>query len=72
MPIVTSSFVTDAAIQAGGGQWTREIHTDDAGRTYELQYLWDGATDRNQLLAQHATYLNDALAEAEAEALLGA
>lgn len=71
MPIVTSTYITDAHSQVGGGRWTIERHTDSTGRVHTVgPYLWDGAADRGTLLAAHAAQLDVQLAQDEAEQMM--
>jgi hypothetical protein len=71
MSIVSSSYVTDAHAQPGGGRWTVETHIDGDGVKYTVgPYLWDGVADRDALMSARASALSDSLAEAEANALL--
>jgi hypothetical protein len=71
MPIVSSSYVSDAHSQTGGGRWTVETHVDGDGVKYTVgPYLWDGVADRDALMATRAAALSESLAEAEAKALL--
>lgn len=72
MPIVSSSYVSDAHTQSGGGRWTVETHVDGDGVKYTVgPYPWDGIADRDSLMATHAAQLSESLAESEAVALLG-
>jgi hypothetical protein len=71
MPIVSSSYVSDAHAQPGGGRWTTETHVDGDGQKYTVgPYLWDGVANRDTLMASRAAALSESLAEAEAEDLL--
>lgn len=72
MTIVSSSYISDAHTQPGGGRWTTEIHIDGDGVKYTVgPYLWDGIADRDELMAVRADALSESLAEAEAAKLLG-
>lgn len=72
MPIITSTFYSDAHTQPGGGRWTTEIHIDGDGVRYTVgPYLWDGIADRDALMAVRAEALSESLAAAESAALLG-
>lgn len=72
MPIVSSSYSTDAHSQAGGGRWTIERHTDSTGRVHTVgPYLWDGVSNRDTLLSARAAQINEQLAADEAEQLMG-
>lgn len=71
MPIVSSTYTQDAHAQKGGGRYTYERHTDDAGRVYEIgPYVAADGLDVPALVATRAQQINDQLAEAEAQALL--
>jgi hypothetical protein len=71
MPIISSSYVSDAHTQLGGGRWTTETHVDGDGVKYTVgPYLWDGMANRETLMAARATEISASLAEAEANALL--
>lgn len=71
MAIVSSSYVSDAHAQSGGGFLTTESFTDGNGNLYTNTYLWDGVTDRATLLAGRSASLASRLADEEAAGLLG-
>lgn len=72
MPIVSSTYTTDAHAQTGGGRWTIERHTDNTGLVHTVgPYLWDEVSNRDTLLAARAAQIDAQLAEAEAEQLMG-
>ena len=71
MTIVSSSYVSDAHAQSGGGFLTVESFTTSTGETYTNMYLWDGVTDRATLLAGRSASLASRLADEEAAGLLG-
>ena len=72
MPIVSSTYTTDAHQQVGGGRWTIERHTDNTGRVHTVgPWLWNGADDRDAILSARAAQINEDLAAAEADALIG-
>lgn len=71
MAIVSSSYVSDAHAQSGGGFLTTESFTDGNGNLYTNTYLWDGVTSRDDLLAARAAALSVRLADEEANAMIG-
>ena len=71
MAIVSSSYVSDAHAQSGGGFLTTESFTDGNGILYTNTYLWDGVTDRSVLLSDRSAALASRLADEEAAGLLG-
>lgn len=75
MAIVSSSFVVDAHTQADGSRWVKETHVDSEGRIQHSLYklpAGQGATEAQARMDGRIAYLNEQLAEAEAEAILGA
>lgn len=67
--MITSSTYTEGAPQADGRRYVKEIHTDDAGRTYE--YEWLGDQDASLVLqARAATLTQQIAAQRAAEALV--
>lgn len=70
MPIVSSVYTQDAHTQVGGGRYTYERHTDDAGKVYDMTpYVAAPGFDVAGRMAARAQQLNEWLAEAEAQAL---
>lgn len=75
MAIVSSSFVMDSHTQADGSRWVKETHVDSENRIQTCMYKLpsgQGAVEAQAKMDARITYLNEQLAEAEAEAILGA
>ena len=73
MAIVTSIFAMDAHTQRDGTRWVKETHTDSTGRVQTCLYklpAGQGEVDAQARKDARVPYLNDQLAEAEAQAVL--
>lgn len=72
MPIVSSTYTLDAHEQRGGGRYVVERHTDDAGRVHQIgPYIAADEAQAQARMAARVALLDEQLAEAEANALLG-
>lgn len=72
MPIVSSTCRIDAHEQRGGGRYVVELHTDDSGQVHQIgPYVAADEAQAQARLAAHALEIDEHLAEAEAQALLG-
>ena len=69
MAIVSSSYSV-AGAEVDGSRLVRETHVDGNGDPHVIDYLAAPTTDKDALLALHATQLAEQLAEQEAEELL--
>jgi len=70
MPIISSTYVIDAHVQADGGHYVRETLTDSTGRVHHYHYhlpAGQGDAEVVAIMAAHEASLNVQLAEAEAE-----
>lgn len=75
MAIIVSSFVMDSHTQADGSRWVKETHVDSEGREQTCMYKLpsgQGSVEAQAKMDARIAYLNEQLAEAEAEAILGA
>lgn len=75
MAIASSSYAIDAHTQIDGARYVRESHTDSTGRVHSYHYLLpsgQGGAEATAFINARVDGLNTALADAEAEAILGA
>ena len=75
MAIVSSSYAMDAHTQRDGSRWVKETHVDSEGREQTCMYKLpsgQGSTEAQARMDARVSYLNEQLAEAEAESILGA
>ncbi len=73
MPIVSSTHTVDAHTQQGGGRYVIERHTDDAGKVHQVgPWLAPPGFDVQARVTARAAQIDVQLADAEAQALLGA
>lgn len=70
MPIVSSTHSV-AHAQIDGRRYVTEQHTDDLGNVLTVEYLAADDADYVAIRTARALQINDQLAEAEAEALIG-
>lgn len=68
MSIVSSSYV-EASPLPDGSRAVTETHTDSTGQQHV--FSWVGTANATTALAAHAAELEQQLADAEADALLG-
>jgi len=71
VPIVSSTHTVGHA-QVDGRRYIIERHTDSAGVVHEVEYLAAVGTDYVAVRDARAVQIADQLAEAEAQALIGA
>lgn len=69
MPIVSAAHIVGHA-QADGRRYVVERHTDGSGAEHLREYLADAGVDYVAVRDVHAQQIADALAEAEAQALI--
>lgn len=70
MPILTSTHTASHA-QVDGRRYVTEQHTDDLGAVVVVEYLAAADADYVAIRTARAAQINEALAEAEAQALIG-
>ena len=69
MPIVSSTHTVGHA-QADGRRHVAELHTDDAGAVFRVEYLAPVGADYVAIRTARAVQISEQLAEAEAQALV--
>lgn len=75
MPIISSVLHRDSHVQKDGSRWCKEVHTDSEGRVQHILYRQTPGQDEEAATAtmnNRVAYLDEQLAEAEVEAILGA
>lgn len=70
MPIVSSTHVVGHA-QADGRRYVTETHTDDLGAVVVIEYLAPVGADYVAIRTARAADLGEAMAVAEANAVIG-
>lgn len=73
MAIVSSSYVMDAHTQKDGSRWVKETHTDSTGAAQTCLYklpAGQGAVEAQARMDARVPYLNEQLAEAEAQGIV--
>lgn len=56
--VIVSSQITLNNLQDDNRRVIREVHTDDQGNAYQIDYMADASMDINLNLANHATALD--------------
>ena len=62
---ITSSIITENAVQVDGRRWIREKHTDHTGAQHFYSYIAHPGQDVDAILAARATALWEQLVEEE-------
>ena len=70
MPIVSSTHTVGHA-QADGRRYVVEAHTDDLGAVLTVEYLAPANADYVAIRTARAAVMNEQLAEAEADEVIG-
>lgn len=72
MPVVASAYALEAHAQVDGRVWVTETHTLSAGAPVLHTYLADPQANHQAIMEARVAAIDAQLAEAEADAVIGA